>query len=121
MECRAEGFGQLIVAGGQAAKLFELAEEALDAVAPAVEVAVIAYFLAAGAERRNDRFDPVQRQTLPDAIGVVAFVQCGGLQHVVDREAFVERFKLPSVVRLARGQVERDRTVFVDRCCVDFG
>ena len=70
-----EGFRQLVVAGGEAAKLFELVEEAFDAVAAAIEFLVVGELFGAAADRGDDGLDAVERETLPDAIGVVAFVE----------------------------------------------
>ncbi len=53
MECGEESFGQFVVAGGEAAKLFELVEEALDAIAAAIEFSVKGRFGAARGGRRN--------------------------------------------------------------------
>ena len=115
-----EGFGELVVAGGEAAKLFELVEESLDAVATAVAFLVVRWFSAARAHRWNHRLDPIASEAFSDAISVVTFVERGKLQHVVGVEAFVEGFKLPTVMGLAGGQVERDRAIFVEGGGVDF-
>ena len=101
--------------------MFEFVEEALDAVAAPVKGLVAGRFLAAGAHRRDDRFDPVGGQALADAVGIVAFVEGGELQDVVRVEAFVEGFKLPAIVGLAKGQVKRDGAVFVEGRSVDLG
>ena len=130
-----EGFGEFVVAGGHAAKLFELIEEVLDAVAAAVACLVVSWFLAARTHRWNHRLDPIAREAFANAVGIVAFVERGKFQHVVGVEAFVKGLKLPTIMRLARGQVERDRRggggdkgrlaklarVFVERGRADFG
>jgi hypothetical protein len=115
----AEGFGQLVVACGDAAELFELIEEALDAVAPPIEALVVGEFLAAGAEGRNNRLETIEGEALPDAIGVVTSVEGGGLQDIVRVEAFVEAFKLPPIMGLAGSQVQGYRAVLVDGGRVD--
>ena len=105
MESGQEGFGQLIVAGGDAAELFELVEVALNAVAPAIEFLVVGQFLAARTDRRNHRLDAVVSQACADAICVIALVEGGGLQDIVGVKALVEGLKLPSVVGLTGGQM----------------
>ncbi len=100
---------------------FELVKEAFDAVAPAVEFLVVGQLLAPAADGRNDGFNPVGSQALADAVGIVTFVERGELKDVLRVEAFIEGLKLPAIVRLACGQVERDRAVFVERGGVDFG
>ena len=77
MECGKESFGQLVIAGGDTAKLFELVKEALDAVAASIEELVASQFFAARADRRDHRLNAVAGQTLADAIGIVAFVERG--------------------------------------------
>ena len=121
MECGQESFGQFVVAGGEAAKLFQLVEEALDPIAPAVEFSVKGRFGAARRERRDDGGDPVKSQARADAIGIVAAIKEGRLQHVVRREAFVEAFKLLAVVRLAGREVQGDGAVFIQGGGVDLG
>ena len=116
-----EGFGEFVVAGGEAAKLFELVEEALDPIAPAIEFLVKGRFGAARGERRDDGGDPVVGQARADAVGIVAAVEDGRLQHIIGRKAFVEAFKLSAVVRLARGEVEGDSAVFIQGGGVDLG
>ena len=98
-----EGFGQLVVTCGDPPKLFELVEEAFDAVAAPVEFLVAGRFLAAGAHGRDDRLDAIGGEALANAVGVVAFIERGELQDVVRVKAFVEAFKLPPVVGLAWG------------------
>ena len=119
MEGGKEGFGQLVVAGGDAAELFELVEEALDAVAAPIECQVVGQFLAAGRDRGNDRLKSIKGETLPDAIGVVTSVEGSRLQDVVRVEAFVEAFKLPAIVGVPRAQVEGHGAVFIDCGRVD--
>ena len=121
MESGKEGFGQLVVPGGDAAELFELVKEALNAVAAAVEFLVVRQFLGAGADRGNDRLDAVVGKTLPDAIGIVAFIEGGGLQNVVRVEALVEAFKLPAIMGVTWSQMQGHRAVFVDGGRVDLG
>ena len=121
MECGQEGFGQLVIASSEAAKLFELVEETLDPIALAIEFLVKGRFARARGQRRDDGGDAVQSQAGADAIGVVAAIQDGRLQHVVGGETFVEAFKLLAVVRLARGEVQGDGAVFIQGGGVDFG
>jgi hypothetical protein len=121
MECGEESLLELVVTGGDAAEVFDFIEEAFDAVALPVEDLVVMEFLAAGVDRRDDGFHAIAGQTLANAIGVIALVQRGGLQHVVDWQALIERLKLAAVVGLAFGQVERHAAVFIDGGGVDLG
>ena len=116
-----EGFGELVVTRSQAAKLLKLVEKALDAIALAIELLVKGQFPAARRQRRDDRGDAVAGQALADAIGIVATIHDGRLQHVVGGQAIVEAFKLPAVVRLAGTDVERDGAVFIQGSRVDLG
>jgi len=111
---------QFVIAGSDATELFELVEESLDAVAPSITLFVVKRLLAATGHGGNHRFDAVECQTLPNAVGIVTPVQGGGLQDVVRVEALIERFKLPAVVCLPCGYVQRDGAVFVDRGGMDF-
>ncbi len=79
MERGQESFGQLVVACGEAAKLFELVEEALDPIAPAIKFLIKGRLGAARGERRDDGGDPVQSQARADAVRVVTAVQDGRL------------------------------------------
>lgn len=103
MEGRAEGFGQLVVACGDPAELFELMEKPFDPIALPVERLVVRNFLTPRAQRWNDRFDPIERQTFANPVCIVAFIQRRRLKDIVLRQAFVERFKLATVVGLACG------------------
>jgi hypothetical protein len=119
--CGQESFGELVVAGGEAAKLFELVEEALDPIAAAIEFLVKGRFAAARGERRDDVGDTVAGQAGANAIGIVATIEEGRLQHVVSWKAFVEAFKLLTVVRLAGREAQGDGAVFIQSGGVDFG
>jgi len=121
MESGAEGFRQLVVAGGHAAELFELVEKSFDAVAFARDRLVVMEFLAAGADRRNDGLDAVQGETSADPVCIVAFVEGGGLDHVLGIETVVQVFKIATVVGLARGEVQRHAAVLINGRGVDFG
>lgn len=116
-----ESNAQFVIACGDAAKLFEFIEEAFDAVALTVALLVVGRFLAARADRWNHRFDAVGGQTLPNTIRIVALVEGRRLQNIVWIEAVIETFKLPTIMGLARCQMQRDPAVFIDRGRVDFG
>lgn len=116
-----EGFSEFVVARGDPAKLLELIEEALDAVAPAVTLGVEGQRAGAGRQWRNHGVDSIERQALTDAISIIAAVEHRRFQDIVLRQAFVEHFKLPAIVSLARRQVERYGAIFVERRGVDFG
>ena len=120
MKGRAEGAAQFVVAGGDAAELFELVEKAFDAVALAIERLVLLEFLAPRGDRRNDRFDAIGGQAFANAVRIAAFVERGGFGHVVRVEALVEAFKLAAVVGLAGRQAEGGAAVLLDRRRVDF-
>ncbi len=101
--------------------MFELVEETLDPIAAAIEFLVKGRFGAAGGQRRDDGSNPVAGQACADAIGIVAAIQDGRLQHVVGLEAFVEAFKLPAIMRLAGREVQSDGAVFIQGSGVDLG
>ncbi len=65
---------ELVVAGGDAAELFELAEEALDAVAFPVEARVAGVFDGPVGPRRDDGLGPDPAQGLVEVVGVVGLV-----------------------------------------------
>ena len=69
-----EAAGCLVAAGGQAAKLLEVAKEALDLIAVAVQVAVGGAGHEAVFFAGNDRAGPYLRDQPQDLIRVVALV-----------------------------------------------
>lgn len=101
--------------------MFELVKETLDAVVLAIEFSVKGRFDAARGQGRDDRLDPVGGELLANAIGVVAAIKDGRLQHVVGGEALVEAFKLPTIVRLAGREVQGHGAVFIQGGGMDFG
>ena len=119
MESRTESAFEFVVASGDPAELLELIEKAFDAVALAIERWIVVQLPTAGVDGRNDRFNAIKSQTLADTVGIVAFIEGGGLEHVVGVETFVERFKLAAIMRLSRSQVQRDTAVFVHGGRVD--
>lgn len=102
-----EGFeadGGLVVAGGEAAEVLELAGEALDHMALVVEMAVVGDDAGPARMRRDHRFGAEGRDRGADAIGVV-----GGIgDHVLGRLALEQGLSLRGVVRLARGEGDAD-------------
>lgn len=72
MQSSEEGFGELVIAGGDAAEVFELIEEALDAVALTVELFVEGQAATARRERRDGRFNFFITEAFSNAIGVVS-------------------------------------------------
>ncbi|CAN5554891.1 hypothetical protein BH20VER1_BH20VER1_22660 [soil metagenome] len=121
MECGPESSSQLVVAGGETAKLLELVEEAFDAIASAIEFPVKGRFGGACGQRRDDGIDPVAGQAFADAVGIVAPIEDGRLQHIVRGEAFVKVFKLAAVVRLAGREVQGDGAIFIQGGGMDLG
>ena len=121
MERSAEGFGELVVTGGEATKLFELVEEALDAIAFPVKLLVIGEFAGSRGDRRNDRGDPIIGQTLSNAISVVAFIERGRLQDVVRVEALVEAFELSAVVGMSGGEMQSHGAILIEGGGMDLG
>ena len=101
--------------------MFELVEETLDPIASAIEFLIKGRFARARGQRRDDGSNPIVGQARADAIGIVAPIQDGLLQHVVGLEAFVEAFKLPAIMRLARREAQSDGAVFIQGGGVDFG
>src|SRR5215204_5603071 len=78
-----KGFGEFVVAGREAAKLFELVEEAFDAVAAPIEFLVVGEPGAAAGDRRDHGRNAVERETRAEAIGIGAFVEGRKFQDVV--------------------------------------
>src|SRR5271168_678854 len=80
MESGEESLAQLVVAGGNAAEMFELVEKAFHAVALIIEHFVVEEFFAPRVDGRDDGFQSVPGQALADAVGIIAFVQRRRLQ-----------------------------------------
>ena len=101
--------------------MFELVEEALDAIASAIEFLIKGRFARARGQRRDDGSNPVAGQARADTVGIVAAIEDSRLQHVVGGKAFVEAFKLPAIVRLPGREVQSDGAVFIQGGGMDFG
>ena len=121
MDGRKEGFAQFVVAGGDAAKLFEFVEKAFDAIPFAIVVLVVGDLFAACADGRDDGLDAIERQTFANAIRIVTFIERRELKDVVWRKAFVEAFKLAAIVCLSRGEVQGHAAVLVNGGRVQLG
>lgn len=88
------GFSELVVTGCNAAELFELAEEAFDAVACGVEGRVIAMLMPTGAAGWDHRAPALVKDEVVEPIGIVGAIgedragmdavdESGGRGHVV--------------------------------------
>ena len=102
IEGREKGFAKLVVSGSDAAEVLEFVEEAFDAVTFAVTILVVVKLFTARADGRNYRLDSVQSQAFANAVGIVASIEGGCLQDIIGIKAFVEAFKLPTVMGMAR-------------------
>jgi len=98
----ARGF---LVAGRDAAELFDEIEEALDEITFGVEGEVAIAGDLAIRFWRDDRLDGPDFEALNKAVGVVAFVAKEGLGLHLGRECF----SLGDVVDLSAGEAERQR------------
>jgi hypothetical protein len=112
---------EFVASGGDRSIDLQVSDHAFDAVAFAIERLVVMEFLAAGADRRNDGLDAVQGETSADPVCIVAFVEGGGLDHVLGIETVVQVFKIATVVGLVRGEVQRHAAVLINGRGVDFG
>ena len=97
--------GSLFITGGDAAKVLDGIEEALDEIALAVERKIAVPFDLAVHFRRDHRFDGTHFQALNEALTVVSLVteECCGLD--LSRKGFCLR----DVVCLSSTQAERER------------
>ena len=110
--------GELVVAGGDAAEVFEFVEEALDEVALAVELGIDGSLPLAVALGRDVGGGAVSDQEVENGLGIVAAVGDGVAGRL---EAFDEVGDGGLVGGLAGGQQEADReTAGVDHG-VDLG
>ena len=96
--------GSLFITGGDAAKVLDGIEEALDEIALAVERKIAVPFDLAVHFRRDHRFDGTHFQALNEAVTVVSLVteECCGL------DLSRKRFCLCDVVCLSSSQAERE-------------
>jgi len=111
------GGAKLVVAGGDAAELFELVEEALDVISLAVEgfrptEALLAPDHVGNVGNGASRFDMG-----PQPIGVISFV---GDDDGVPAETGQKRFGTGQVVGLAGSDQDLDRSALVVDTRVDF-
>src|SRR5579883_1704294 len=108
MQHTEEALGKLVIAGGDCAVDFEMAEHALDAVTLPVETLVPTDHDCAMRTRRNDRSDPARLEIGADRVGVVALVAEHRLRcrlRQIDQD-----FVVFAVRRLAAGEVEGERS-----------
>ena len=107
MEHSEEAVGEFVVAGGEGAVGFEMADAAFDPAAQAVESAVPADGARAVGARRDDGADVAAFQVGADGVAVVGLVakqRAGFALRQVD-----QRVVGLAVVRLAAGEVEGER------------
>ena len=107
-ESRGEVAGQLVVAGGDAAEVFEAAEHRLDSPAIAIAPLVEADLALAGAGAGDDHADALLTQVLAQPVGIVAVVG-DEPAHATGRLVQHDRGGLP-VTGIARREVDDART-----------
>ena len=113
-----EVFGELVVAGRDPAKMFDLVEEALDEIARLIEIFAEADRVLAIGFGRDVSPCAAFGHRLAQSVGVVAFV---GDQHRVFRQIGDQLGRAGDVAGLAGSQFELDRPpVLVDER-MDFG
>lgn len=116
-----EGEGMLFVTGGDAAELFQLIEEAFDAIALRVVGFVIRDRRDAIGSAGDDGLDAIAGQEVADGVGIVSFVQGCKFEHVVFRKVTMDRAKLRTIACLARSQLDDNGPIFIDGRRMDFG
>lgn len=82
--------------------MLEPVEKAFHPVALGIDDFVVSELLLAVGSGRNHRIDAFHSQLVADRVGVIAFVECGGLDHVVRIEV-CEQFAEPAAVRALAG------------------
>jgi hypothetical protein len=118
LDHREEVLGKFVVSGGDAAEVFELAEEALDLVALAVERLAEARFPFAIGFGRDVGHCALRLDQIADVAGVIGFVG----QHDGARfEAIQQAKRGRPVMRLACRQAQPDREALPVDDRVDFG
>lgn len=95
---------KLVIAGSDTSELFELAEEALDAVAFLVEARITGMFDRPVGPWRDDGLGADVAQGLVEVVGVVRLVSDDG----GGPEAIEQSGRLDDVAAVARGQDEAD-------------
>jgi len=113
VECSEEGFSQLVVASGDAAKVFDLVEEALDAIALAIKSLVVGKYF----QRELRGGITAQRRRGPGARGCGrrhSLVQAADSRTLSASRLSIESFELPAVMGLSLGQVQSHAAIFVD-------
>ena len=113
------GFTGLVVAGGDAAPVLELAEQTRDQIAPAMFLAVMWDRYPAVALGRDDRLDAGSGDLGTDGIGVVTFVGKQRLDAVGHHPE--QRAKALDIMRLAGRQHEPERPAVTVASGVEFG
>lgn len=121
MDHRQKRAGILLVARGNPPEMLDPVEKALHPVALPVDCLVVGYLLLPVGFRMYDRLDAVKRQTFTNGIAVVAFVQCGGLQHVVPVQICKEFFELAAICALTGTEDQADTGYLVHAGGVDLG
>lgn len=99
-------FGLLVVAGRHTTVLFDSAEEALNDVAVAVPLLVVAFADPARRVRPDAGFGSQRSYTLPDGVAVVGRIG----HHMLGREIFQQRLRLQGITALAGRQPQMDGT-----------
>ena len=110
--------GEAVVAGGDAAKVFEASEHALDGVAMAVEIRREATLPAAVGLGRDVGGSPLVLDLAAHGIAVIALV---AMQDFGGGEMIEQGIGGDAIGHLAAGQQERDRAAQTVGQGVDFG
>ena len=118
MDAGEEVGGEPVVAGGEAAAVFEVAEHAFDGIAALVGDLAEAALLQAGALGWNVRNDALALDQLTNAVGVVGAV---GMHDAALGQVGQQVLGRPAVRRLARRQVEGERPSVAVGDGVDLG
>ena len=71
-------------------------------------------------DRWYNRLHSVVTHALTNAVGIIALVHSGRVEHVVGIQALIERFKLAAVVGMPGSEMEGNAAVFVNSRRVDF-
>ncbi len=124
-QCRDEvdetdvGVSGLVIGGDDVPPVLELAEQTLDAVAPAILQPVVRCGVATVALGRDDRLDLVVGQFLTDGISIVAFVGQHSIDPVCDHAD--QRAEALDIVRLSGRQNEGERAALGIAAGVELG
>src|SRR5207253_3841506 len=119
-ECH-EGAGQLVVACSNGAKLLQLAHQAFDAVATAIQLFVMRDRYEAVALAGDHCLDSIMVQGGAYVVAVVGFVHDSGFYRACFGNCNEDIFRNGGIVLLTRCQNESKRGLLVSRRQVELG